>query len=198
VTFTLSSRPGVLSGQPCASRALIAATALALTGCAASPPPTAAPPSEVLQPPPATQVFVYASGGQTAAQLDRDRYECHLWAVRQARYDPSLPDLAPHQRVEVVAMPPPGTSTLAGAATGAIIGAAVSNPYHSGDGAAVGAVAGAMLGAVADSARVQEANRINQANRAQDTRLLALREEQANAYRRAVSACLEGRDYTVK
>jgi outer membrane lipoprotein SlyB len=187
-----------LSGQPRASHALIAATALALTGCAASPLPTTAAPPEVFQPPAATQVFVYASGGQTPAQLDRDRYECHLWAVRQSRYDPSLPDLAPHQRVEVVAMPPPGTSTLAGAATGAIIGAAVSSPYHSGDGAAVGAVAGAMLGAVADSARAQEANRINQANRAQDMRLLALREEQATAYRRAVSACLEGRGYTVK
>ncbi len=173
-------------------------TLLVLSGCATSPAaPSAAQPGPVA-PPPSTRVFVYPSGGQTAARLDRDRYECHVWAVNQSRFDPSLPDLAPHQRIEVVAMPPPGTSTLAGAATGAIIGAAVSNPYHSGDGAAVGAVAGAMLGAAADSARVQQANRFNQAYRDDDARLQAIREEQASAYQRAIGACLEGRGYTVK
>ena len=178
--------------------ATTAVTLLALSSCAASPPVASTSQSEAIARLPSTQVFVYPSGGQTATQLDRDRYECHVWAVRQSGYDPSLPDLAPHQRVEVVAMPPPGTSTLAGAATGAIIGAAVSNPYHSGDGAAVGAVAGAVLGAAADSARVQEASRINQAYRNDDARLQAIREEQASAYRRAIGACLEGRGYTVK
>lgn len=189
---------GLIMGRPFAARAVISLTMLVFAGCAASPPQPSVTAPEVVAPPPATKVYVYPSAGQTASRLDRDRYECHLWAVKQSRYDPSLPDLAPHQRIQVVAMPPPGTGVLAGAATGAVIGAAVSSPNNAGSGAAVGAAAGAVLGAAADSARAQQADRINQANRAQDARLQAIREEQANAYRRAISACLEGRGYTVK
>lgn len=149
-------------------------------------------------PPPSTQVYVYPTGAQGEMQLDRDRYECHMWAVRQTGFDPSEPQLAPHQRVQVVAMPPPGTSTLAGAATGAVIGAAVSAPYDTGSGAAIGAVAGAVLGAATDSARQQEANRIQQRYDQRDAQSQARLEQQANDYRRAIGACLEGRGYTVK
>ncbi|MEO8224278.1 MAG: glycine zipper 2TM domain-containing protein, partial [Gammaproteobacteria bacterium] len=146
----------------------------------------------------ATAVYVYRAAGQSAAQLDRDRYECHVWAVQQSRFDPSLPDLAPHQRVEVVAMQPPGTSTVAGAATGAILGAVVSRPRRAGGGALIGAVAGAMIGAASDSARSEQADRVNQSYRGQDARLQAIRDQQANGYRRAISACLEARGYTVQ
>ena len=173
-----------------------------LGGCVAAPSTRSDPPggevSVPIAPPPSTRVYVYPSGGQVERQLDRDRYECHMWAVRQTRFDPSEPHLAPHQRVQVVAMPPPGTSTLAGAATGAIIGAAVSSPYNTGSGAAIGAVAGAVLGAAADSSRQQEANRVQQQYDRRDSQSLARLEEQANDYRRAIGACLEGRGYTVK
>ena len=95
-------------------------------------------------------------------------------------------------------MPPPGTNTVAGAATGAIIGAAVSNPYHAGGGALIGAAAGAILGAVSDSARAQHAadaqQRINAANDQRDYGL----DQMAGNYRRALSACLQGRGYTVQ
>lgn len=172
---------------------LVAATA---AGCAAPPVRTrvVAPPPD----PPSTQVYVYPAAGQTAAQLDRDRYECHGWAVRESHFDPSQPGLAPHQRVEVVAMPPPGAGTAVGAATGAVIGAVVANPYHSAEGAVIGAIAGGLLGATSDAARAQEAERINQAGHAQGARMQAIREEQAAGYRRALTACLEGRGYTVR
>ena len=61
-------------------------------------------------------------------------------------------------------MPPPRTSTVAGAATGAIIGAAVSSPYQTGGGALIGAAAGALLGAASDSARVHRRRRLNSAS----------------------------------
>jgi outer membrane lipoprotein SlyB len=187
----------------------VAATALvsglALAGCAAAPPAdhpaAAAPPPEAPSPPPPppiTQVFVYPSGGQSAAQLDRDRYECHVWAVRQSGFDPSDLHLAPHQRVQVVAMPPAGTGTLAGAATGAIIGAAVAGPYDAGSGAAIGAVAGAMLGAASDATRQQEADVTQRRYDAHDAQIQARLEQQSNDYRRAIGACLEGRGYTIK
>ena len=172
-----------------------------LSGCAAtgSPNSTGADANQVpTSPPPTTQVFVYPASGQSPAKLDRDRYECHMWAVKQTGFDPSMPQLAPHQRVEVVAMPPPGTGVIAGAATGAILGAAVSEPYNQGSGAAVGAVAGAVLGAASDAARQQEANRIQSRYNQHDLQQQARLELQATDYRRAVSACLEGRNYTVK
>lgn len=51
----------------------------------------------VEEPPEATQmlaqgsdkVIVYPAAGQTDEQLDRDRYECHLWASDETRFDPS-------------------------------------------------------------------------------------------------------------
>jgi hypothetical protein len=196
-----------------ASVAALLVSGFALTSCAAAPPaaphpaaaapPAAAPPAAVPpeEAPPATtstQVYVYPSGGQSAAQLDRDRYECHVWAVKQSGFDPSQPHLAPHQRVQVVAMPPAGTGVLAGAATGAIIGAAVSQPYQSGSGAAIGAVAGALLGAASDAARQQQANQVQKHYDARDAQLQARLEQQSNDYRRAIGACLEGRGYTVK
>jgi hypothetical protein len=160
--------------------------------------PLPAPPPATVAPLPDTRVYVYPNAGQSDAQLDRDRYECHLWAVRQSGFDPSVAQAAPHERVEVVAMPPPGTDTLAGAATGAIIGASVSRPRDAGGGALIGAVAGAVLGAVSDSARAQQAadaqRRLDARSEQQDYGL----DQLAGNYRRALSACLQGRAYTVK
>jgi hypothetical protein len=130
--------------------------------------------------------------------MDRDRYECHLWSVKQTGFDPSVPQVAPHERVQMVPMPPPGSSTVAGAATGAIVGAAVSGPREGGGPVLLGAVAGAILGAASDAARAQRAadaeSRMNAANDRQNYGL----EQRAGDYRRALSACLQGRSYTVK
>ena len=144
-------------------------------------------------------IYVYPTKGQSEAQLDRDRYECHTWAYKQTGFDPAAPHLAPHQQVQVVAMPPTDhTGAVSGAMTGAVIGAAVSRPYEGARGAVVGAVAGAVIGAASDSARAREAAgkpvRQSSVEQAEQARL----EKQAYDYRRAISACLEGRGYTVK
>jgi hypothetical protein len=170
---------------------------LALAGCAEQRPQHRYDPAPAPEPVPA-RVYVYPANNQSAAQLDRDRYECHLWAVKQSDFDPSAPHVAPHQRVQVVAMPPSGTSTVAGAATGAIVGAAVSRPGSEGSGAAVGAVAGAVLGAAADASREERAEQVQRRYDQRDADLLARLEQRSNDYRRAISACLEGRGYTVK
>lgn len=172
---------------------------LALTGCAEQRPRHRydSPPAPAPEPVPA-RVYVYPANNQSAAQLDRDRYECHTWAVKQSDFDPSAPHVAPHQRVQVVAMPPSGTSTVAGAATGAIVGAVVSRPGSEGSGAAVGAVAGAVLGAAADASREEHAEQVQRRYDQRDANLAARLEQRSNDYRRAISACLEGRGYTVK
>jgi len=156
----------------------------------------AAEPSSAL--PADAEIFVYPSKGQDDKRLDRDRYECHNWAVAQSHYNPSEPHLAPHQRIQVVAMPPPGQSTVAGAMTGAVIGAAIGSPRDTGEGAVAGAIVGAIAGASSEAARRQDGEQIDKRASAEQQSERARLERQASDYRRAISACLEGRGYTVK
>jgi len=171
--------------------------ALAMAGACAAPAPRPEP-QPVVAPPPVTEVYFYPNHGQSAAQQDRDRYECYLWAKKQTGFDPSAPQLAPHQKVQVVPSPPPGHDTAAGAITGAVIGAVVSPPGRSASGAAVGAVAGAIAGAASDTARQERAAQIQQRYDESDAQRAARIEQQAGNYRRAMGACLEGRGYTVR
>lgn len=145
-------------------------------------------------------IFVYAAHGQSDKQLDRDRYECHNWAVAQTHYNPSDPHLAPHQQIQVVAVPdpPPPHDTVVGAMAGAMIGAAIGGPHDAAQGAVVGAIAGGAMGAASDSARQQQAQRAAGQNTAAAQSERARLEQQASDYKRAISACLEGRGYTVK
>ena len=39
-------------------------------------------------------IYVYPAKGQSQAQQDKDRYECHSWAVQQTGFDPSKPQTA--------------------------------------------------------------------------------------------------------
>lgn len=187
--------------------AVLALTGLSFTlaSCAevpARPAParkaSTAPPPEPAPQPVNTQVYIYPTSGQSADQQGRDRYECYLWSVKQTGFDPSQARLAPHQRVEVVPAPPQGTDTVAGAATGAILGAVIASPHNAAAGAIGGAIVGGALGAASDATRSAQAQQIedryNRRNNAQSAQI----DEQASNYRRAMSACLEGRGYTVK
>jgi len=169
---------------------------MVLTLAACAPVPTRTVVSQP-PPPPETEVYFYPNKGQSAAQQEHDRYECYLWARKQSGFDPSAQGLAPHQRVQVIPTAPPGQETAAGAITGAVIGAMVSRPGRSTEGAAVGAIAGAMIGAASESARQEQAERVQQHYGQQQTQHVARLEQQASRYRRAMAACLEGRGYTV-
>ena len=182
---------------------LVAALFGLVAGCVAPPPrpiyraaqPVAPPP---LPPEQVTEVVAYPAHGQTEQQLDRDRYECHNWAVKQTGFDPSIPGVPPHQRVRVVQGPPPGAAVAGGAITGAVLGAAVSRPRDAGAGALIGAVAGAAIGAVAESSRAEATEAVEARDQERAAARGAGQEQRAGAYRRAISACLEGRGYTVR
>ena len=173
---------------------LIVFAVLTLAGCAA-PRSTPVESSRVGIPRAPTEIVVYPASGQSAQQLDRDRYECHLWAVRESRYDPSrhASYSAPAPRVEPD--PPSGYSTTTGAVVGAVIGAAVANPHRTAEGAAIGAVVGGVAGNAEDNAREARAQAIEDAyaNRSEYRQ-----DRRADGYRRAITACLEGRGYTVR
>jgi len=181
------------------------ALALLLSACVEAPPPRhriarAAPPppaaSAPAEPAPTTAVYVYPTGGQSQDQLGRDRYECHLWAVKESKFDPSVTAVTPRQRVQVVPMPASGSDTVAGALTGAIIGAVVAR--DPGAGAVGGAIVGGAAGAISDSQREAQAKAVQNRYDQRDAARMAQLDEQAGGYRRALTACLEGRGYTVK
>jgi hypothetical protein len=176
--------------------AIVLLSAAALAGCVEQPPPrrVQAPPP----PPPRTDVYAYPTQGQTPEQMDRDRYDCHEWAVKQSNFDPSAPGTPPHDRVVVAAGPPPGTNTAIGAVAGAILGAVIAGPRNSGFGAVAGGITGAAIGSTGDAANAEAQHQQVQAARAQDARQVAVIDQKASDYRRAVSACLEGRGYSVK
>ncbi|MCE7901463.1 MAG: glycine zipper 2TM domain-containing protein [Gammaproteobacteria bacterium PRO9] len=178
-------------------RYLLLLAAVLLPACATAPPRHAVRHERIVPAEPVSVVYVYPAAGQSPAQLDRDRYGCHLWAVQQSRFDPSAAGPAPRQEV-VAAGPPAGTSTVAGAATGAVLGAVVARPGNAGKGAVIGAVAGGLLGAAADSARQQEIDRYNEALERRSSRRENAWQREAGNYRRALSACLVGRGYSVK
>ena len=57
---------------------------------------------------------------------------------------------------------------------------------------------GSMLGAGSEQAKQEQAERIQQHYDSKDAQRYARLERQASNYRRAMSACLEGRGYTVR
>jgi outer membrane lipoprotein SlyB len=125
---------------------------------------------------------------QDDARQDRDRYECYRWASQQSGVDPGM--------TSVRSAPPPraavrdGAEVVAGAATGAILGAAVSSPRHVGENMVIGAIFGTLLGAAAHEARVQSAEQAY-------SRRLANQQVPMDNFRRAMGACMSGRGYRI-
>jgi Glycine zipper len=148
-------------------------------------------------------IFVYPAKGQSQAQQDRDRYECHSWAVRQTGFDPT--------RAAPAAMPPPPQTmpyqpsqrhVLRGAGRGAALGAvggAIAG--DAGTGAAAGAAMGGLVGGFRrrDERRQQYAQQQYQQQQytQQHAANQAAQQSQFAAYQRALAACLQGRGYTV-
>lgn len=164
------------------------AAVLGLAACVTPPPRTVA----VAAPPP-QKIFVYPKNGQSPEQTDRDRYECHTWAVQETGVDPSRASANPYERVIVQPANPPGSGTAAGAIGGAILGALIAGPRNAGAGLILGGATGAIVGSSADASAQQQA-RMTQAQLDQSA---AEGRARANSYTRALGACLEGRGYSI-
>src|ERR1700736_147778 len=189
-------------GRMAAKGILFASAFALLAGCVETPPARPYRAYREVPPPqpvrPNTDVYAYPLQGQTPEQMDRDRFDCHEWAVKQTNFDPSAPGTPPHDRVVVAAGPPPGTNTAIGAVAGAILGAVIAGPRDAGFGAVAGGITGAAIGSTGDAANAEAQHQQIQAVRAQDARQAAVMDQKASNYRRAISACLEGRGYSVK
>ncbi|HEX6225977.1 MAG TPA: glycine zipper domain-containing protein [Chryseolinea sp.] len=134
-------------------------------------------------------IYVFPAKDQDQATQDKDDAECYRWAVEQSGVDPINP---PKVEAEKVDTAPDGTA-VRGAARGAAAGVAIGAiAGDAGKGAAIGAVAGGLAGRrakVVGDAQQQERN--NQAAAKQQTAM-------TDSFKKAFTACLEGKGYTVK
>jgi hypothetical protein len=179
--FSLTSPTALRLAVPIAVTVLLAA-------CVAPPPRVVAVPA-----PPPQRVFVYPSNGQSPEQTDRDRYECHVWAVQQTGVDPSRADASAYERVVVQPANPPGAGTVAGAIGGAILGSIIAGPRNAGAGLLIGGATGAIVGSASDANAQAQARQ----TQAQFNQSAAAGRARGDSYRRAIGACLQGRGYTV-
>jgi hypothetical protein len=114
---------------------LIAGTAL--SGCVVAParyPYRGEPPAA----PAAPAMYFYPERGQSAALQDSDRFECYRLAGRASGVDPGMTPVSRAWNAPPAARRD-GADVVGGAATGAILGAAVSSPRHAGENAVIGA-----------------------------------------------------------
>ncbi|CAB3768501.1 YMGG-like glycine zipper-containing protein [Paraburkholderia humisilvae] len=136
----------------------------------------------------AQQPIIYPARGQSPQQQASDMGQCEAWARQTTGVDPNaLAQRAANQP------PPPGPQgeRVRGAAGGAAMGAAIGAiAGDAGKGAAIGAVTGTVGGGIRQRRNAAAASQQQQAV-AQDT------SQQLATFNRAVSACMNGRGYTI-
>ncbi|MDR4505750.1 MAG: glycine zipper domain-containing protein [Candidatus Scalindua sp.] len=132
------------------------------------------------------EMFIYPAQGQSAEQLNREKFECHEWAKQQTGVDPNRL-AADVQPMQVEQRGGAFRGAARGAAVGAIGGAIGGD---AGKGAAIGAGAGALMG-----------NRRRRQSEHEQMRAYEEANQQRKAlmdtFNRAYRTCLEGRGYTV-
>ena len=134
-------------------------------------------------------LYVFPSDDQTTDQQEEDEMECFKWAKEQTGVDPLNP---PDVQAEQVESGPDG-GAVRGAAGGAAAGAAIGAiAGDAGEGAAIGAVVGGLRGRRASKAKK------GQQQQANEQAASAKEKEMMDNYKKAFSACMEGKGYTVK
>ena len=132
----------------------------------------------------AQDMYVYPTGKQTEQQLERDKEECHQWAVKQTGVDP-----------EKMATETQKSGSTPGGGTGAMsVGIGAARGAAQGD-AAAGAMHGLGMAGLMRMVRARRQMDQQHEGYMQDHQT---RQTQLQNYDRAYSACLTGRGYTVR
>ncbi len=147
-------------------------------------------------------VYAFPGAGQAPAQQAQDETECYNWAVNETGNDPfHIAQQAAQQQQQAAQQQQQAQESksgsaakgaVAGAAGGAIIGAIAGN-------AGKGAAIGAGVGAIGNRARAtSKANQATQQSQQSQQAAAKISTEQMTAFKKAFSACLEAKKYTVK
>lgn len=152
--------------------------------------PTTTAPGASTSPASSLGAYVYPRKNQDHLQQQRDETECFGWAKEQTGIDPNAPsDSSSKQQQAQV----PKGGAVKGAAAGAVGGTAVGAIMgDTGQGAAAGAVVGAMRGRRAQKKAEKQAEQQAKAN------AQTAQQQKMTTFRNAFSACMDGRQYSVK
>jgi len=183
---------------------------LAVSGMAQSSSPGTVP----LSPAKSIGLFAYPKNQQNADQQLKDETECYGAAKQQTGVDPQAPPPAPpsaeqqksaqEQAAKQAAGSTPKGGAVKGSAKGAAGGAAIGAiAGDAGTGAAVGATAGAVRGRrqqkkAQKEAGQQAAQQTAQAQQQSQAQAQAEHQGTPDTFRRAFSACMDARAYSVK
>lgn len=137
----------------------------------------------------AQELFIYPANGQSAEQLDKDKYECYSWAKNDTGFDPMA---VPKATSAAPSAQKKSGGAITGGLGGAVLGAIVGDSSKA---AKRGALAGGLIGGVRQSSHNSDTARQRQEWEQKETSNYV---NNRNNYNRAYSACLEGRGYTVK
>lgn len=162
--------------------------------------PQAAPPAQ----PPAAQsgpsaslgLYVFPAKGQTPEQQKQDEQACYTWAQEQSSIDPANVKANPDSAKKAAGAKADSATEGAGVkggARGAVGGAVVGGIVgDAGEGAAVGAVVGVARGRKAKKAAKK------QAEQQAEQQAHAQAAQTMESFKKAYSACIEGKGYTIK
>ena len=134
-------------------------------------------------------LYSFPAKDQDAATQEADEMACFSWAKQQTGYDPINPTKVSAAPVDTSADGTAVRGAARGAAAGAAIGAIAG---ETGQGAAIGAVVGGVAGRRAKKVGdAQEQQQNTQAASQTEAKML-------NDYKKAFTACMEAKGYTVK
>ena len=134
-------------------------------------------------------LYIFPGENQDQAQQDTDELTCFNWAKQQTGYDPLNPTQVQAAQVDTS----PDGAAIRGSARGAAGGAAIGAiAGDTGKGAAIGAVVGGIRGRRAKRANDAQQQAANNAGAD------AYEQKLADDYKKAFSACMEAKGYTVK
>jgi hypothetical protein len=191
---------------------LVAATLVTLSALAQNSPPanhdTSSSPAKRIG------LFAYPKNQQNAEQQLKDENECYSSARQQTNIDPEAPspaapstqeqEAAQKQAAQQAGKAAPKGGAVKGSAKGAAGGAAIGAiAGDAGTGAAIGATAGAVRGRrqqkkAQKQAQQQATQQTAQAQQQAQAEAKAHHEEALNTFKRAFSACMDSRGYSVK
>jgi len=185
-------------------------TLVALSAMAQTPSPGAASSS----PAKSIGLFAYPKSQQSAEQQLKDENECYSSAKQQTGVDAQAPppaapgpeeqQAAQKQAAQQAAAATPKGGAVRGSARGAAGGAAIGAiAGDAGTGAAIGATAGAVRGRrqqkkAQKGAQQQAAEQTAQAQQQAQTEGNAQHQGALDTFKRAFSACMDARGYSVK
>ncbi|RLA35378.1 MAG: hypothetical protein DRR11_00210 [Gammaproteobacteria bacterium] len=137
----------------------------------------------------AQELMIFPNNDQSKEKQEEDKFACYSWAKGETGFDPMAPPT-------VTEAPPQQQAQKGGVARGAVRGAALGQIIGGdSDSTWTGAAAGAVGGGMRRNDQKRNEQQQQQQWEQEQAQIYA---DKRNRYNRAYSACLEGKDYTVR